>query len=262
MTSSKSVHSFVKEATVAIALFNPNDKSGDCPFEVIGSGFCLHSEGLIATCAHVLLAFFDKTAHERIASGNSENDGKRFELNGAIPHVIFYSPRIVGAELYVFPIPIVNAVSKTDFDLALLKINRHSAFPNGYPTLQIADYEGLHETMEIGTCGFPLGNVLQKELGTITSSFTKGMISSIIPVPNVDKQHLKGFQLDLTATNGNSGGPVFELSTGKVFGVIERGIQHPQTGHIVQGLTKAAPIYPLYENDLINRLLKGLELPK
>ena len=79
--------------------------------------------------------------------------------------------------------------------------------------------------MEIGTCGFPLGNVLQEQIGTVTSSFTKGTISSIILAANVARDHLQGFQLDLTATNGNSGGAVFSLATGKVLGVLQGGIQ-------------------------------------
>ena len=111
--------------------------------------------------------------------------------------------------------------------------------------------------MEIATCGFPLGDVLQDQLGTITSSFTKGMISSIIPAQGVSLQHLRGFQLDLTATNGNSGGPVFSLNTGKVFGVLQSGAVHPETGHDVQGLTRAEPIYPLFADDVLERLRKS-----
>ena len=53
---------------------------------------------------------------------------------------------------------------------------------------------------------------LHDQIGTVTSSFTKGMISSIIPAHGVAREHVRGFQLDLTATNGNSGGPVFSLA--------------------------------------------------
>lgn len=121
-------------------------------------------------------------------------------------------------------------------------------------------FAGLHEMMEIGTCGFPLGNVLQEQIGTVTSSFAKGMVSSIIPAANVACEHLRGFQLDLMATNGNSGGPVFSLTTGRVFAVLQGGVMHPG-GYPVQGLTKAEPIYPIFSNDLIGRLLKDSEPP-
>jgi len=79
-----------------------------------------------------------------------------------------------------------------------------------------------------GRVGF-VGRVRDDQLGTVTSSFTKGMISSIIPAQGVSLQHLRGFQLDLTAANGNSGGPVFSLQTGKVFGVLQGGAVHPDT---------------------------------
>jgi hypothetical protein len=104
-----------------------------------------------------------------------------------------------------------------------------------------------------------LGEGLHDQLGTVTSSFTKGMISSIIPAPGVTREHVTGFQLDATATNGNSGGPVFSLSTGKVFGVLASGAMHPH-GYPI-GLTKAEPIYPLFENDLVARMAAGISVP-
>jgi hypothetical protein len=87
------------------------------------------------------------------------------------------------------------------------------------------------------------------------------MISSIIPAPGIAREHVRGFQLDLTATNGNSGGPVFSLATGRVFGVLQGGVIHPKSSHIVQGLTKAEPIYPLFDTDLVDRLARDLPVP-
>jgi hypothetical protein len=77
----------------------------------------------------------------------------------------------------------------------------------------------------------------------------------------VPVEHLRGFQLDLTATNGNSGGLVFSLETGKVFGVLQAGVMHPGTNAVVQGLTKAEPVYPALDQDLVDRLLKGTHRP-
>jgi S1-C subfamily serine protease len=98
---------------------------------------------------------------------------------------------------------------------------------------------------------------MHDQLGTVTSSFTKGMISSTIPAPGVAREHLKGFQLDLTATNGNSGGPVFSLKGGGVFGVLASGAIHPTTGYVVQDLTKAEPIYPVLDSGIIDKLVRG-----
>jgi S1-C subfamily serine protease len=150
----------------------------------------------------------------------------------------------------------MTAVSVDDFDLAALKLHKHAAFPGGYPSLPVADYKEVHEMMEVATCGYPLGEVLHDQMGTVTSSFTRGMVSSIIPAAGISREHVKGFQLDLTATNGNSGGPVFSLETGNVIGVLQGGAVHPQTGHAVQGLTRAESIYPLYDRKTIDRLLQ------
>ena len=36
---------------------------------------------------------------------------------------------------------------------------------------------------------------------------------------------------------------------------------HPNNNSLVQGLTVAEPIYPILENDLIERLANGIPLP-
>jgi S1-C subfamily serine protease len=117
----------------------------------------------------------------------------------------------------------------------------------------VEDYKSISEGDDISVCGFPLGNYLYDQLGTVTSSFTKGILSSIIPGPNVKLKYLNGFQLNVTATHGNSGGPVFSINSGKVFGVLTLGVTHP-TGELVQGLVKAEPVYPVIEKDFIQRL--------
>ena len=252
------IYNDIKKATVAIVLFHP-ERMPECPFTIIGSGFCVHEKGLIVTCEHVFKSFFNQEDHQKAMN---KKDGEISGLRGSVPTVIFFGTEPMGKEILVFSVPVTDAVAVKGYDLALLKVPVHKEFSKGYPILKIAEYSELHETMEIGTCGFPLGNILQQQLGTITSSFTKGMISSIIPAPHIQKEYLKGFQLDLTATNGNSGGPVFSLSNGHVLGVLQGGAVHPDDGRPVQGITKAEPIYPLLENNLFERLLNGIKLPK
>jgi hypothetical protein len=77
--------------------------------------------------------------------------------------------------------------------------------------------------------------------------------SSVIPSRGVAKEYLRGFQLNIAATHGNSGGPVFSLSTGKVFGVLAEGLPSP-TGAVVPGIVKAEPIYPVLQHDSVNRM--------
>ncbi|MGA9156512.1 MAG: serine protease [Candidatus Sulfotelmatobacter sp.] len=239
---SRDIYEAVKKATVGIVAELPT-AFPKRPFKIVGSGFCIDPEGIIVTCRHVFEAFLPQQTN--VAPGTPQK--------ALAPYAMFYGG-VHGKELHMHPVGIHNAVTMKKFDLCAGKLRKHPAYPNGYPTLPIADYGELHEMMEIATCGFPLGEVLDDQLGTITSSFTKGMISSIIPAQGVGLEHLGGFQLDLTATNGNSGGPVFALNTGKVFGVLQGGAIHPKTGHTVQGLTKAEPIYPLFADDLLDHL--------
>jgi len=248
--SLSAIYDAVKRATVAIIAVH-SDRLPQRPFDIVGSGFCIHPSGAIVTCKHVFEVFVPTPP--RVTGSTNQVSVT------AIPQALFYGG-VHGTEIHMHPVSIVCAGMENGFDLAVLKLSTHPAFPEGYPTLQVADYSELHEMMDVATCGFPLGAVLQEQLGTITSSFTKGTISSIIPAQGIAREYLRGFQLDLTATNGNSGGPVFSIATGQVFGALQGGAVHPQTGHAVQGLTKAEPVYPLLDSGLINKLLRGPQL--
>ena len=243
-----SIYEAVKRATVAIVAVR-TDRLPQRPFDIVGSGFCIHADGVIVTCKHVFEAFVPP-----VPGGSGAVHAR------AIPQAVFYGG-VQGTQIHMHAVSIIGAGIENGFDLAVLKLSSHPAFPEGYPTLAVADYSELHEMMDVAICGFPLGSVLQEQLGTITSSFTKGMISSIIPAQGIAREYLRGFQLDLTATNGNSGGPVFSLATGHVFGTLQSGPLHPETGHVVQGLAKAEPVYPLFDSGLIDKLLRRPSAP-
>ena len=258
-TLAASIYDAVKKATVAIVAEIPGNIPRR-PFTIIGSGFCIRSEGVLITCEHVFKAFVETEGYQRLMQSIGRNEGQSVSVKSIVPHAMFYSG-VHGTEIRMDAVSIATGVAMKDFDLAVLKLQTHPAFPRGYPALPITDYSELHEMMEVATCGFPLGEALHDQIGTVTSSFTKGMISSIIPAPGIAREHVRGFQLDLTATNGNSGGPVFSLATGRVFGVLQGGVVHPENGQIVQGLTKAEPIYPLFDTDLVDRLAHDLHVP-
>jgi S1-C subfamily serine protease len=252
LPSNTEIYDTVKRSTVAIAIYNENDLQN--PYTIIGSGFCIHPRGIIVTTRHVIDAFLDKPFNQQptTPSGNP-GDNKLYlkEIKFQVPYAIFFD---VGYSTAQISIPIVRfeqVIAKADYDLALARLSPHIAFPDGFPSLQIESYEAIHEGMEIATCGFPLGNFLKDNVGTMTSSFSKGILSSMIPSSNVTKELLRGFQLDLTATQGNSGGPVFSLYSGKVIGVIHGGIQK------AQGFTIAQPIWPVAEGRSLDEILSG-----
>lgn len=245
----------VKKATVAVAYLNATDS--DEPFTIVGSGFCIDPAGIVITCRHVVEAFMSKTIAQQIieAPPSTKPNGLRpvSPGNTVMPYAIFYDTARSSEHIFAILSNPRNLIAKTDMDLAAIQLLPHTRFPQGYPFLEIEEFENISEGDEIGVCGFPLGNYLFKQLGTVTSSFTRGILSSIIPGPNVKLEYLRGFQLNVTATNGNSGGPVFSFGSGKVFAVLTLAVVHP-SGDFVQGLVKAEPVYPVTEATFIQGL--------
>jgi S1-C subfamily serine protease len=248
----KEIFKIVKKATVAIATvdFKNNIK----PYEIVGTGFCIDASGVIVTCRHVIEAFMSKSIKTQISETDidPQNKGKAKKIcnPGPIikPFVIFFDTERSSTKLVALPTVIDMIMARTDKDIGLLRILKHNYFDKDYPILEIQDYDDVNEGDEIAICGFPLGTYLKEKLGTMTSSFTKGIISSIIPSPGIDIELLKGFQLDITATHGNSGGPVFSLDSGKVFGVLSEGLPHPNKGDALPGIVKAEPVYAVSDD--------------
>jgi S1-C subfamily serine protease len=236
----------VKTATVGVVASYP-ERLPERPFTIIGSGFCIRQEGVVVTCKHVVDYF--------VGAQPGPTERGQIKLQ-AVPQVMFYGG-VYGTQIEMHAVSVINIGVENGFDLAVLKLASHPAFPNGFPTLPIQEYEELQEMMEIATCGYPLGDYMHDALGTITSSFTKGVISAINPAQGIACEHLRGFQLNLTATNGNSGGPVFSVSTGHVFGVLQGGVFHPDSEIVLQGIVKAEPVYPVLSSGIIDKLLKG-----
>lgn len=68
------------------------------------------------------------------------------------------------------------------------------------------------------------------------------------------------FQLDLTATHGNSGGPVFSQNNQRVIGVLQGGILHP-SGGLQAGLVRCEPVYKFLAGNEVD-FMKALPLGK
>lgn len=229
----------IKAATVAIARVHNIDRQ---IFEIVGSGVCIDSAGIVLTCEHVISAFMTVSIPEQIKGIAKSSEPKMFETGPlVVPHAIFYKVDARG-RLIAFPCRVDQILSSTDQDIGLIRVLPHTALREGYPALEVDDYAEIHEGLEVGTCGFPLGNFLQRQIGAVTSSFTFGRISTISPFEGVEKARVQAFQLDITATHGNSGGPVFNQSSQKIIGVLQGGILH-SSGGLQPGLVRCEPVY-------------------
>jgi S1-C subfamily serine protease len=180
-------------------------------------------------------------------------------VRGSVPHALFYVFRSDVQQVVVIPSRVDVGITKTDMDLGLLRLHPHTFFPQGYPTVSFEDFDQIHEGMDIATCGFPLGNMLFQQLGTVTSSFSRGIVSSIIPTSGAARQHVTGFQLDLRATHGNSGGPAFSWDTGQVFGVLQGGVNDDYGNHL---FSRAESVYRMLDLGIVDEVLQMQHPPE
>jgi serine protease Do len=109
-------------------------------------------------------------------------------------------------------------------DLVLLKIESGSLSP-----LNLVDSENVNEGEAVAFTGYPLGFVLG-----LNPTTHAGIVSAIAPIilPSPKGRAIKKemveflrqpydiFQIDATAYPGNSGSPVYRISTGEVIGIV------------------------------------------
>lgn len=183
----------IKKATVAV-MTRREDSTMRHPFRIIGSGFCVHPAGIVITANHVFQSFVKDQHHKSVLERVGE--GVMVPTPMTIFGVLLYGGA-EGSKVFMHEVTPAEVGIVNDFDIAVFKLREHPAFPNGFPTLEVADYADLYEMMPVATCGYPFGDFLWDQVGSVTSSFTTGKMSSILPAPGIARKHLSGFQLDL-----------------------------------------------------------------
>lgn len=153
----------------------------------LGTGFLCHNNGYIATCAH-LINLTDKLAMVQPQPINTFNP-------------------LIQSKVNIFDLRVVQFDPQND--VALLKIINP-------PLLRVPDnLFGDEDTVLVGTSvgylGYPFGDKI---------SPLKASISIISSKALADNNTTKQFQLDTMVHNGNSGGPLIELASGKIIGII------------------------------------------
>lgn len=169
-------------------------------FLMRGTGFALGSGSIIATNAHVIPPALNTAQQETLA-------------------VLIKQ----GNELHRRNATLL--ATDADHDLALLRISGPSL-----PALKIKSAADVREGQAVAFIGFPIGGSLG--FSPVTHH---GIISSITPIalPAGNSAQLKEkpirrlrsgafsiYQLDATAYPGNSGGPLFDVDTGEVVGIL------------------------------------------
>ncbi|MDP1533162.1 MAG: serine protease [Rubrivivax sp.] len=221
-----------KPSVVAVGTYNPTDNPR---FGFRGTGFVVGDGTQVITNFHVLPGAVESvsgpTLMIQIPKGGRE-------LEGSVARLIS---------------------SDRTHDLALLQIEG--------PPLPALPLEGsgvAREGTSIALIGFPIGGVLG--FAPVTH---RGIIASIsaiaLPAPTSERLSARAIatlrdgafdilQLDATAYPGNSGGPVLDVQTGRVVGVVNmvliRGTRESALSHPT-GITYAIPVR------FVTELLKG-----
>ena len=210
----------VRKAVGAVGTYNPAARP---PMEFHATGFFIDPRGFFITADHALTP---------VAQAKRLTDLRVFlpadaDRRGRAATIIARESR---------------------FDLAVLKVEGA-----GFDVLKLADSTKAREGQGIALCGYPFGFLFG-----LNPSTSAGIISNIGPIAlpavnasRLDPQTLDGLrhpfdvlQLDANAYPGHSGGPVFDMRTGEVLGVVNSGhIQKTREKAISSGFTYAIPIH-------------------
>lgn len=109
-------------------------------------------------------------------------------------------------------------------DIAVLHIDA-----SGLCAVNLGDSDNIIVGEDIVAVGNPLGE--------LTNTLTRGVVSALNRLINIDGTPINMFQIDAAVNSGNSGGPVFD-STGRVIGIVTA----KYSDSSVEGLGFAIPI--------------------
>lgn len=216
-----SAYKLVKNSVVAfVAKYVPvfDEKGGPPPFPpILGTGFVVREDGVIATNAHVVRAF----GQVPIPPGQPDD--------WPVRALMF---KLIDRGMVEIPLEILGVAMIGDFstgpayygpkkgpDLAFVHVKAR-----GLPTVQIDARSVIDEGAEIATTGFPMGTDALMAPGWIhqlTPTLQRGIVSAVLPFP-CSTPH--AYSVNVMAQGGASGSPVFLCDTGAVVGVLYAGL--------------------------------------
>lgn len=187
---------------------------------IIGTGFVVHRNGLVATNRHVLdaLRHVPDEARAHIAPGNSPYLAGLF-----VPHgdgVQLVAANVTDGATIEAPREQLSDYHPEQPDLGFARIQLHGLQPVTLSTRPI------EEGAELATAGFPFGSgALIADAGHVrqlSPILQCGVVSAVLPFPC---SHPHAFMLNVMIHGGASGSPAFEPATGDVVGIMHSGLE-------------------------------------
>jgi S1-C subfamily serine protease len=186
---------------------------------ILGTGFFVDTQGMVATNRHVIEAFSSVPAHPTTRQSSLAAVG------------FFPGPDHNSWQMLVFDVLEwfgITSFSSTaewygedipDIGFVQLEVKDIPALP-----LASSDFY-LKIGMSVATIGYPMGRLPLAALGKLhqASPFIRhGIVSSVFPFPTA-RPH--GFTIDIMQQGGSSGSPIFSAADGKVVGMMKSSIQ-------------------------------------
>lgn len=201
--------------------FSPSKSTAPPLFPpLLGTGFLVHSDGIVATNRHVVEALRSLPRHPQT------NEFAGFCL---VFSEIKHEEGGLGLHAHLVDIQSFEVLSEftssgqfyggqlPDVAFAQLRVCE-------LPSVQLASDDWyLRVGMEVATAGFPLGEnplVVHGVIGQGTPLLRKGIISAVNPFPCPQPE---GFTIDIMSQGGASGSPIFRTDRPEVLGILYAG---------------------------------------
>lgn len=215
-------YKLVKQSIVAFTLkYIPvfDDKTPPPLFPtILGTGFVIREDGVIATNAHVVRAF--QKAPRPPGTPAEEWPVRALMLRMTNQGMLEIPLEVIGVGMIGGFNPGKAYYGPKDGpDLAFVHVKAR-----GLPAVQIDFTSLVEEGMELATAGFPMGTDALTAPGwlhQLTPTLQQGIVSAVFPFVC---QTPHGYSINLMSQGGASGSPVFSCETGAVVGVLYGGL--------------------------------------
>ena len=219
----KAIFERVRRGTLAFVHVQPKKDGNEGKLTVVGSGFPIRdARGIVLTARHVLQPKDGTKAPTHVMMVRRATPG-----NGAVN----YDTKLL---------PLADALKVTaadNMDLAAVQFDQ--AFPQD-SVLTLAKGTVPWAGQHVGASGWPqVTNRLMKEPVQVPSILA-GVISAVYPHPDLPSLQIGAYLTQLPVHAGHSGGPVFDIASGKVLGVVSGRVK--AASGIRVGLTRAVPL--------------------